>query len=178
MRRTLSLWFLGLCLGGPIGQADPGRQQIENNSSPLKAVVFLSAFCPCSRSHVEHLNQLSEQYSDLQVFAVIADPIDASNEVEVSEYFSREHFQFPVLEDRQQDLLRKYQALKTPHVVLMQRQPTGNYKTLYEGGVSDHRDFSSSKKKFLAENLHAINNHQPLPYQQGRSLGCYIRRLQ
>ncbi|NQZ02519.1 MAG: redoxin domain-containing protein [Bdellovibrionales bacterium] len=153
-------------------------KEFENDQSQLKAVVFLSSTCPCSRSHVSHLNQLSVSYPEMALYGVITDRLDAESESQLLSYYSAENFQFPVLKDQDQKLTIKYSALKTPHVVLLRRGKSGSYETLYEGGVSDKRDFEYAKKRFLAENLEAIRVGRKPRHRRGQSLGCYIRRFQ
>ncbi len=154
-----------------------GPESFARETSPLKAIVFLSASCPCSQSHVEHLNSLVKTYPSLKIFGVITDDLRSSSKQKIQEYYSPERFQFPVIEDLDQTLVKKHRALKTPHVVLFKKQSAGDYHVIYEGGVSDRRQFAKSKKKFLQENLVALKTDQPLPYSKGQSLGCYIRRF-
>lgn len=152
-------------------------QDFAKDQSQLKALVFLSATCPCSKSHVDHLNQMQKQYADLKLYAVITDSLTPHTLEVVRSYYSPANFNFSVIKDESQVLLTQYKALKTPHIVLLERQKSGTYKTIYEGGVSNQRQFSRSRKKFFQENLVAYFKGEKLPYRRGRSLGCYIRRL-
>lgn len=156
-----------------VGFTDPDH--FEQDRSSVKALVFLSATCPCSQSHVEHLNQLSSEYSEFHIYGVITDEPEAKEKIK--QYYTSERFKFPIIEDPNQILVQKYNALKTPHVVLVQKDQSGKFQKIYEGGVSDQRKLSEAKARFLEENLNALKNGEPLPYKQGRSLGCYIRRL-
>ncbi len=150
----------------------------ERDDAKFKAVLFLSQECPCSQSHVEHLNQLKDQFSQVSFYGVISDLLDPKNEREVLTYFDSKQFQFPILLDREQKLVKRYGALKTPHVVLLRQVEGGEkYETLYEGGVSDGKDFSQSEKKYLEENLVMLAQEKPVKYRHGKSMGCYIRRL-
>ncbi len=149
----------------------------EKENSELKALVFLSASCPCSRSHIDHLNKLNASNSNLKVFGVITDDQSPSNLKKLEQYYTKENFKFPILKDPTQSLVKKYDALKTPHVVLLKKQKNGKFQKIYEGGVTDQRQFSRSKNKFLAENLAALKQSKPIPHEKGRSLGCYIRRF-
>ena len=149
----------------------------ENDKTNLKGLIFLSSFCPCSQSHVEHLNKLKASYGNFKAFGVITDEFSTSNLKKITAYYTPERFQFPLIKDTQQILIKNYQALKTPHVVLLKKQQNGTYKILYQGGISDKRSFSASKVKFLEEDLAALKDNKPLPHSHGRSLGCYIRRF-
>ena len=139
-----------------------------------KALVFLSKDCPCSKSHVSHLNELQQEFKAIPLYGVIADLAD---EKEIASYFNSKNISFPLISDPQQKLVKQFKALKTPHVVLLKKQPNNQYSVIYEGGVSDQRDGAKAKTFFLKENLLALQNNKPLPYAQGKSLGCYIRRL-
>ncbi len=149
----------------------------HKENSEYKAVVFLSSTCPCSKSHVEHLNTLEKQYENLKFYGVITDEISKDNTDSIKKYYSQKRFGFPLIEDPKQELVKKYNALKTPHVVLLKKQKDGKFKKVCEGGVTDKRDFARSGKKFLEENLAAINAGKDMPHEEGRCLGCYIRRL-
>lgn len=149
-----------------------------NNPSQHKVLIFLSQSCPCSRSHVDHLNQLQKMYPDVAFFGVITDIITSENEQEIGDYYQDQNFKFPLIRDDQQKLIIEYRALKTPHVVLVKSLKESQVTTLYEGGLSDQRHFNPKAKMFLGENLKALHENKTLPYREGRSLGCYIRRLQ
>ena len=147
------------------------------NSSDVKVLVFLSKDCPCSKSHVKHLNQLHEDFPFIAMFGVIADSVDKEQDQEAANYFSSKNFKFPLLGDPEQKLIKQFKALKTPHVVVLKKQPNNDYTVIYEGGVSDQRKAENASVFFLRENLQALQNNTPLPFVQGKSLGCYIRRI-
>lgn len=154
-----------------------GPESFESNSAPFKVLVFLSKDCPCSRSHVMHMNELSSHYEKVAFFGVITDVFDGRFRKDLQDYYADKNFDFPLIKDEEQILVKKYGALKTPHVVLLKRSSSGDYEKIYEGGVTDHRDFSRSSRKFLSENLEAVIHGKPALYSQGKSLGCYIRRI-
>jgi AhpC/TSA family len=147
------------------------------NTADVKALVFLSKDCPCSKSHVEHLNQLHRDYKTIPIYGVIADPENVSEAKESEAYFSSNNFQFPLIKDREQILVKQFKALKTPHVALLKKQPNGEYSMIYEGGLTDQRDGAQAKIFFLKENLQALSINKTPPHSHAKSLGCYIRRM-
>lgn len=151
--------------------------RFEQDSYPFKVLLFLSKDCPCSKSHVAHLNELQDKFKTVAFFGVITDEFSEDNKKWIEEYFTNANFKFTIIKDSEQKLIKEYRALKTPHATLLRREPNGKYTRIYEGGVSDHRDFSHSKANFLSENLAAATSGKPLPYNNGKSLGCYIRRI-
>jgi peroxiredoxin len=157
------------------GHAHESSAVFFADTSNIKVLIFLSKDCPCSKSHVAHLNKLSQEFKNIPFFGVIADR--ESSETEIFAYFNSKNFNFPIISDPQQSLIKQFKALKTPHAVLLKKQPNHQETILYEGGVSDQRDGASAKTYYLKENLKALTTNQPLPYAQGKSLGCYIRRI-
>lgn len=155
-----------------------GPEVFEKDSSPWKALVFLSEACPCSRSHIIHLNDLQKKYPGLKVYGVISEPAqDEDGRHKIDDYFHADIFQFPIINEPSQSLVKRYKALKTPHVSLLQKNASGGYEVIYEGGVTNQKDFAKSTVKYLAENMAEISQGKPVKYKNGQSLGCYIRRL-
>ncbi len=167
-----------LCVYSLLSEAYHIPKDFEEDKAELKALVFLSVFCPCSQSHVEHLNELEKRYRNLKIYGVITDEFSSENLPKIKDYYTEKKFKFPIIKDTKQRLVARYKALKTPHVILLKKKKEQNqYDAIYAGGVTDQRDFSRSDKKYLQENLIAYNSQKPLPYKNGRSLGCYIRRF-
>lgn len=147
-------------------------EAFEQNKSDLKVLIFLSEKCPCSRSHVAHLNKIFKEYPGVGIYGVISAPPQTEKEKElVKEYFSSANFDFPLISDPKQVLVRKYKALKTPHVTMIKEG-----KVIYQGGLTSNRSFKESGKKFLEENLLSLKLGKALKHKNGRCLGCYIRR--
>ncbi len=151
-------------------------QQFEQDKSRWKVLVYLSASCPCSKSHVQHLNQLFELFGSQASFYGVTTDSFQKNANTIKDYYEKGTFQFPIIKDSDQSLVKKYKALKTPHVVILGKDQQG-YKALYTGGISNAREFTNSSKKYLSENLVALTKNKKLPYQRGQSLGCYIKRF-
>ncbi len=165
------LWGLVLCPMMSWGSFQ-SPEAFEQNKSDLKVLVFLSEKCPCSRSHVDHLNKIFKENPGVGIYGVISAPPQTEEEKEmVKEYFSSSNFKFPLIEDPNQLLVKKYKALKTPHVTMFK-----GGKLIYQGGLTSNRSFKNSGKKFLAENLLSLKLGKPLKHKHGPSLGCYIRR--
>lgn len=142
-----------------------------------KVLLFLSRSCPCSASHTKYLNDLVDKYKTVKFYGVITDIFDESSQVEIQKYYSQENFKFPLIRDDKQLLVKEYHALKTPHAVILRKNSDNSFAVVYEGGVTDSRDFAKAKKKFLGENLEALSHGKPVKYAVGKSLGCYIRRF-
>jgi hypothetical protein len=89
-------------------------ESFEKEQSTYKMLVFLSESCPCSKSHITHIQDLMQEHKDLKVFGVVSEP--AQNEkqkLKKDQYFLKTDFGFPIIEDHKQFLVSKYNAFKT-----------------------------------------------------------------
>jgi len=167
----MGLFFWSTALSSALGQSFQTPHTIEQDKSAYKAVVFLSQKCPCSKGHVDHLNELVAQHPDVKFYGVISEPVTSKNKKEVGAYFTHKRFSFPIVRDDRQVLVKKYGALKTPHVTFFR-----DGKIVYQGGVTNKKSFIKSSRKFLEANLKLLAQNKKFKYRTGSSLGCYIRR--
>lgn len=133
-------------------------------------VVFLSARCPCSNSHIEELKSLALNYSNIQFIAVHSNQNESLEEAKI--YFKKQNLKFPVLEDKGALIADEFKAFKTPHAFVVNSQG----QILYKGGVSSSSHFSDDVKKYLREVLEDVSHGKEPRYTDTRSLGCVILR--
>ncbi len=132
--------------------------------------LFLSSKCPCSKGHIQHLNELQKQFPQ---FDFIGFNSNQDEKLERSlKYFSNSEVNFPVLRDEKAKIADLLGALKTPHVFVIDSQKD----ILFEGGVTSSRTFSRAKHHYLEEALTFIAKGNPPPKEHVRTLGCYISR--
>ncbi len=182
MRLIDILTLIGLLLpvqlfAGPLLKNLVGQDIISAKSMNISAdgkkglvVVFLSAKCPCSNSHVTELKELAAKYTD---FAYVAIHSNADESRELAKpYFEKAGFSFPVLEDKKNELADLLQAFKTPHAFIL--LPSGI--VAYQGGVSNGADCTKSDRKYLREALEDIQVGRIVRTPESRTLGCVIFR--
>jgi peroxiredoxin len=133
-------------------------------------VVFLSAVCPCSNSHITELKDLSVKFSEFSYVAIHSNAEEGKNMSKP--YFEKADFSFPVIEDKKFKLADQLKAFKTPHSFII--LPDGNMA--YQGGISNSKDCAKSDRKYLREALEDIQSGQPVRTAEGRTLGCAISR--
>jgi len=137
----------------------------EKTNEP-KALVFISSECPCSKAHIEHIKKVASENKILNLFAVATSPMNKTKEVS---YYKQVGLK--VIYDKKNHLLKKYKALKTPHLSII-----NNNKIIYQGGVTNKTSPLKATKFFFKEVASAISKNESTPYKQGVSLGCYIKR--
>lgn len=133
-------------------------------------VVFLSAACPCSNSHVKEVAQLSKEYPDFY-FVGVHSNADETKELTV-EYFKKVNLPFPILHDENSKIADQYKALKTPHAFIV----LNNGEAVYQGGVSNSQIFENANRKYLREALSDLSENKKIKTSSGRTLGCAIAR--
>lgn len=133
-------------------------------------IVFLSAKCPCSDSHISELNNLTEKFKDLSFVAIHSNADEDKNLAK--NYFTLAKLAFPIISDSEFKLANQFKALKTPHSFVI--NSTG--EALYRGGVSDSADCTKAEKLYLRSALEDIAAKRPVKVAIGRALGCNISR--
>lgn len=147
-------------------------QPIEANSQNKKGlvIVFLSAVCPCSNSHLKELASLEKEYGEFS-FVGIHSNTDEAKEPTL-QYFKKADLPFPIVQDGEAKIADRLKAFKTPHSFIM--KPDG--EIAYQGGVSSSKDFERADKKFLREALEDLQAGRAVRTPEGRTLGCAISR--
>lgn len=133
-------------------------------------VVFLSARCPCSNSHVEVLSKVAAEFKEFNFVAVHSN-LEETKEESVK-YFTAVKLPFPVIQDRDLKLADEFRALKTPHAFVL--SPSG--AVLYKGGVTNSSHAPAADKNFLKDALADLRAGNTVRSPEGRTLGCEIKR--
>lgn len=133
-------------------------------------VVFLSAKCPCSDSHVAELKSLAKDYPEFKFVAVNSNTDETMEQSQ--EYFKRVQFEFPVVKDKNLEIADRFKAFKTPHAFVVSEKGD----IVYQGGVSSSRQFATADRKFLREALVNLHDGKAVATPESRTLGCVITR--
>jgi len=162
------------CFSGPVSGTDlkSGQQITLNSLHPYKGrvVLFLSAKCPCSKSHEATLGLLAQKHSSFQ-FVGIHSNADESVTLAKS-HFSRSPISFPILQDSDGKLADSFRAFKTPHAFIL--GPRG--ECWFEGGVDNSKEAPKADEFYLASALERLENGLEPIDKKARTLGCIIKR--
>jgi peroxiredoxin len=149
---------------------DGAKIGIAPEQAQATVVVFLSATCPCSNSHMKELTALAKEMPKVQFVGVHSNVNETAEQSK--RYFKAVNLPFPVVQDEKLRLADEYGALKTPHAFVLNAQG----QIVYRGGVSSSHDFDKAERRFLREALDDIQHGRPVRAPQGRALGCAISR--
>ena len=144
----------------------------KSHPSKYTVIIFLSIYCPCSRSHQPVLKKLYEEFSG-SLFQFIGVHSNANETVEDSlEFFKFADLPFPVIQDEDGKWAQELEAYKTPHAYIL----SPDMKVIYQGGVDNRSDAKNATEHFLRDSLMKIRNGQKVGESKRRVLGCQILR--
>ena len=146
------------------------KETVEIGAKKALVIVFLSAKCPCSNSHIEELQKLNADFPDFAFVGIHSNMDEPESQSE--EYFKKLKLSFPVIQDNDAKYADQFAAFKTPHTFVLSQKG----EVLYQGGVSNSHDIKKSDKLFLREALEDISKGQKIRNTEGRTLGCFIVR--
>ncbi len=133
-------------------------------------VLFLSAKCPCSRSHETSLEALAKEFPEVKFVAVHS---NADENEELSGFhFKEAGLSFPVIRDQNARIADEFRALKTPHAFVV--GPKG--ECWFDGGVDDTKDAAKATKHYLKAALTDLRDGREPKEKTVRTLGCVIKR--
>lgn len=146
--------------------------EISPQAKDYRVLVFLSARCPCSMSHEPKLRALAKEFSKSGFqFVAIHSNFDEDEKL-ARDHFSGADLGFPVLQDTHSEIADRFQALKTPHVFVVDAKG----KIVYQGGVDDSSNAEEAQKDYLAFALKNLKERKPVAVAETRALGCKIVR--
>lgn len=147
-----------------------GREISVNGAARGMVVVFLSAKCPCSMSHIGEVSALAREFTEFR-FVGVHSNMDESEDL-AKGYFAGQKLPFPVIQDREAAIADRFNAAKTPHAFVLTDGP----EPVFQGGMSDSKDCADSGRKYLREALTDLRAGRPPRERSVRTLGCAISR--
>jgi peroxiredoxin len=142
--------------------------EITPNENTATVLVFLSAICPCSKSHIPELKKLSEKFPQIKFYGIHSNYNE--NQQDALQYFEMAALPFPVVHDSESLIAKKYGALKTPHAFILNNQG----EVIFDGAVTSASNAAMAEEKFLEIALSEIQMGKIPSAPKRKTLGCYI----
>lgn len=171
---TLILLFSGcahkvqktLPLSGQTYKSGYLNHQYKDTSATV--VVFVSAYCPCSNSHIPLVKELKSKHPNLTFIGVHSN----ANEVKTKakKYFTEKDLGFPIIRDESGDIARSFGAVKTPHAFIVD----SHGEIIYRGAITDASNAKTSTKNFLEQAIEDFQAGRTPTVASKKTLGCYI----
>ncbi len=143
-------------------------------------IVFTCNTCPVSKIYQDRVESLNKMYVS-KGYPVIAintnDPIASPGDsyVKMQELVKEKKFSYAYLEDPDHNFTKKYGALKTPHVFVLEKGVNGN-EVAYIGAIdNDQEDINKSKIKFVQNAVDALLKGEKPAVNSTKAFGCTIK---
>lgn len=152
--------------------------QFENAKGFI--VVFSCNHCPYVKKYEGRIDELNKQYSGLGYPVVAINSNDADNYPEdnfqnMQKNAKEKNFSYPYLHDESQEVAKKYGALKTPHVYVLEKTAKG-LVVKYIGAVDDNvEDGSKAQKKYVEDAVNALLEKNTVKIKETKAIGCGIK---
>jgi len=139
-------------------------------------VVFTCNHCPFAKAYEPVLLDMAKHYADQSVSFVFI----SSNDPKIVPEDSYENMQvrakekeytFPYLFDETQTIAKKYGAMVTPHVFVLDNK----LKLRYRGRVNDNKDQAQVTSNDLMSAIDALVAGKPVETASTKAFGCSIK---
>ncbi|SEL67636.1 AhpC/TSA family protein [Chitinophaga rupis] len=197
MRNLLLLVLLlpGLCSraqekGYAVGAVvtDFKLKNVDNNTVSLASypnargyiVIFGCNSCPVSRGYENRMVALQEKFSGKGFPVIMINPNDpevASSEsfADMQQHARKSSLNFPYLEDPGQVVTRRFGALRTPHVFVLQKTPKG-IVVAYIGAIDNDPDNGNAQKINYVQNaVNSLLAGQQPEVTFTKAVGCGVK---
>lgn len=197
MRNLLLLVLLlpGLCSqaqekGYSVGAVvtDFKLKNVDNNNVSLASypdargyiVIFGCNSCPVSRGYENRMVALQEKFSGKGFPVIMINPNDpevASSEsfADMQQHARKSSLNFPYLEDPGQIVTRRFGALRTPHVFVLQKTPKG-IVVAYIGAIDNDPDNGNAQKINYVQNaVNSLLAGQQPEVTFTKAVGCGVK---
>ena len=149
-------------------------------ASPVLAVVFTCNHCPYAKAYEQRIMDLDKKCQSKGYPVIAISPNDPKmvpddsydNMVKRSKEKS---YSFPYLFDESQQVARKFGAMKTPHVFVLNKSLKG-YTVEYIGAIDDNtEDPTQVKQHYVDDAVTALLQGKQVPVSETKAIGCTIK---
>jgi peroxiredoxin len=140
--------------------------------SKAVVVVFTCNHCPVAQAYEKRLIKLASESrkQDVEFVAISVSRYAADNLEAMKQRSTERNYSFAYLQDPTQQIGKKYGALWTPNVFLLDR----NRRVVYMGAVDDSMYPEKVKRQFLKDAIDAVLAGKPVEIGETKPVGCPI----
>jgi len=143
-------------------------------------IVFTCNHCPYAVAYELRLKEIHDRFAD-RGFPLIAINSNDANQYPQDSFeqmkvrATQRGFQFPYLYDESQAVARAYNALKTPHVFVLEKQE-GALKMAYSGAIDDnYADAKAVRQHYLIEVVEDMIVGKEVTQKSTYPIGCSVK---
>jgi len=143
-------------------------------------IIFTCNHCPYAKAYEDRIVALNTKYAKAGYPVIAINPNDPvqypdDNFENMKIRAKDKKFNFPYLHDESQGTAKKYGALKTPHVFIVQKNEK-NFVLKYTGAIDDNWENESEVKEKYAESaVDALLAGKAITTNFTKAIGCGIK---
>lgn len=143
-------------------------------------ITFTCNHCPYAMAYEDRINTIDKKYAALGYPVIAINPNDAvqypeDNFESMQTRAKEKKFTFPYLYDETQNVAKKFGALRTPHVFVVQKEGD-KFIIKYIGAIDDNWENAADVKEKYTENaVDALLKGQTVAIANTKAIGCSIK---
>jgi peroxiredoxin len=143
-------------------------------------VIFTCNHCPYAKAYEQRIIDLDKKYQSkgYPVIAISSNDPQAIPDDSYDNMVKRakdKGYSFPYLFDESQQVARKFGAMKTPHVFVLNKSSKG-YTVEYIGAIDDNtEDPAQVQHHYVEDAVNALLDGKPVPVSETKAIGCTIK---
>jgi peroxiredoxin len=143
-------------------------------------VVFTCNTCPVSKAYEARIEALNKMYA-AKGYPVVAvntnDPVASPGDTyaKMQERAKEKNFSFAYLEDPDHVYTKKYGAMRTPHVFILQKTGKGN-EVAYIGAIdNDQQEANPQRDNYVQNAVNQLLKGEKPSVTSTKAIGCTIK---
>ena len=143
-------------------------------------VIFTCNHCPYAKAYEQRIMDLDKKYQSKGYPVIAISPNDPKMVPDDSyenmvKRAKDKGYSFPYLFDESQQVARKFGAMKTPHVFVLNKSSKG-YTVEYIGAIDDNtEDASQVQHHYVEDAVNALLEGKQVPVSETKAIGCTIK---
>jgi peroxiredoxin len=140
-------------------------------------IIFTSNSCPYDEYYKSRIQKIAKEFSDRVPVLLVNSLVDANETPEqMVKKAQQAGISVPYLADKDQLLLQKLGATKTPYAVLLKNN-SGKFTTFYAGALDDNAQVENDvHQHYLKDAIDALIAGKAPTAAENRPVGCTIRK--
>ncbi len=148
------------------------------NDKEILVLIFMANRCPTARVYTDRLKSIQTDYAErgVQLLGVNSDNqffFAPETLFKMAEIAKEREFNFPYLKDEDQSVAKKYGALVTLHVFVLDKERRFRYR----GRIDDSRDPANVTTNDLRNSLDDLLENREVRVPETRPFACSIEYI-
>ncbi|HEX6224882.1 MAG TPA: redoxin domain-containing protein [Chryseolinea sp.] len=140
-------------------------------------IIFTTNACAYDEYYRSRITALSNEYQDKVPVLLVNSSIDPTESNEnMLKKAQQLGLKVPYLSDKDQTLMQRLGATKTPHAFLL-KNSGGKFSLVYNGAIDDNAQVQSDvRRSYLKDAIDIMLTNQTIQTPEVRPVGCSIRK--